>query len=114
MEDIVLVYGCAMVTSWAAAAFDDYAADAQVSLTSRTLNNGGTSFIWSNVRGTVEFHNSQLDVCSLLVTFTRRSLILLKEWLTRTQEPLRLHQVLSSKTYLVLDQTPSGRGRTPS
>ena len=78
MEDIVLVYGCAMVTSWAAAAFDDYAAEAQVSLTSRTPNNGGTSFIWSNIRGTVEFHNSQLDVCSPLVTFTRRSLIFQK------------------------------------
>jgi hypothetical protein len=75
MEDIVFVYGCTMVTSWAAAAFDDYAADAQVSLTSGTVNNGGTSFIWSNIRGTVEFHNSQLEVCFLLVTFARRSLI---------------------------------------
>ena len=78
MEDIVLVYGCTMVTSWAAAAFDDYAADAQVSLRSKTANNGGTNFIWSNIRGTVEFHNSQLDVCFLLVTFARRSLILPK------------------------------------
>ena len=83
MEDIVLVYGCTMVTSWAAAAFDDYAADAQVSLASRTLDSGGASFVWSNIRGTVEFHNSQLDVCSLLVTFTRRSQIF-QEWSTRT------------------------------
>ena len=75
MEDIVLVYGCTMVTSWAAAAFDDYAADAQVSLTNSTHNNGGASFIWTNIRGTVEIHNSQVDpVWSLLVTFTRRPL----------------------------------------
>jgi hypothetical protein len=73
MEDLVFVYGCTLVTSWAAAAFDDNAADAQVSLASRTLNNGGASFVWSNIRGTVEYHDSQLDpVCFLLVTFTRR------------------------------------------
>ena len=79
MEDIVFVYGCTMVTSWAAAAFDDYAADAQVSLASRALDNGGTSFVWSNIRGTVEFHNSQFDsvCCSLSVAFTRRLLTFL-------------------------------------
>ena len=61
MEDIVLVYGCTMVTSWAVAAFDDHVADAQVSLANRTLNNGRTGFVWSSIRGTVEFHNSQFD-----------------------------------------------------
>ena len=45
MEDLVLVYGCTLVTSWAVAAFVDYIADAQISLTSRTLNNGGASFV---------------------------------------------------------------------
>ena len=75
MEELVLVYGCTLVTSWAAAAFDDNAADAQVSLASRMLNHGGSSFVWRNIRGTVEYHDSQLDtVCSLLVTFTRRAL----------------------------------------
>jgi hypothetical protein len=74
MEDIVLVYGCTMVTLWAAAAFHDQAAEAQVSLASSTLNNGGAGFVWSNIRGTVEFHNSQFDtVCTLLVIFTSRS-----------------------------------------
>jgi hypothetical protein len=69
VEDLVLVYGCTLVTSWAAAVFDDRAADAQVSLASRTLNNGGESFVWSNIRGTVEYRNSQLEldpVCSPL------------------------------------------------
>jgi hypothetical protein len=111
MEDLVLVYGCTLVTSWAAAAFDDYAADAQVSLASRMLNNGGSSFVWSNYRGTVEYHDSQLElldpVRSLLVIFTHHSptysSVFLKEWSTRTQKSLRLHEVLPSKTYLVLD-----------
>ena len=72
MEDLVLVYGCTLVTSWAAAAFDDYARDAQVSLASRTLDHGGARFIWRNTRGTVAYHDSQLgSVCSILVTFTR-------------------------------------------
>ena len=77
MGDLVFVHGCTLVTSWAAAAFDDHRVDAQVSLTSRTLGNGGASFVWSNIRGTVEYHDSHLDldpVCSLLVMFTRHSL----------------------------------------
>ena len=121
MEDLVFVYGCTLVTSWAAAAFDDYTADAQVSLASRAVNSGGTSFRWSNIRGTVEYHDScQPDpVCSALSTFTRRSVMFTffgcaVEWSTRAQESVCLHQVLPSKAYLVLDQTPSCRGRTPS
>jgi hypothetical protein len=78
MEDLVLVYGCTMVTSWAAAAFDDCDAEAQVSLDTRTLYNGGASFRWSNYCGTVDYHDSQLElldpVWSLLVTFARQSL----------------------------------------
>ena len=84
MEDLVFVYGCTLVTSWAAAAFDDHATDAQVSLASRTLKSGAAGFVWSNIRGTVEYHDSQLNpVCYLLVTCIRRaltfSLALLKE-----------------------------------
>jgi hypothetical protein len=69
MEDLVLICDCTLVTSWAAVAFDDFAAGAQVSLASRTLKNGGASFVWSNIYGTVERHDSQLDpVCfSLLI-----------------------------------------------
>ena len=66
MEDLVFVYGCTLVTSWAAAAFDDNTGNAQLSLASRTLDNGGTGFIWSNIRGTVEYHDSLNLVCSLL------------------------------------------------
>jgi hypothetical protein len=75
MDDLILVTGCTMVNSWAAAVFDDYNADAQVSLGSKILNNGGASFVWNNIRGTVEYHDSQLDpVRSLLDSFTRSAL----------------------------------------
>ncbi len=68
MEDLVLIYGCTSVTSWAAVAFDDFARGAQVSLASRTLRNGGSSFVWGNIYGTVERHDSQLDpVCIFLL-----------------------------------------------
>jgi hypothetical protein len=75
MEDLVFVYGCTLVPSWAAAAFDDSTGNAQLSLASRTLNNGGAGFTWSNIRGTVEYHDSQLNpVCSLLVALTHSAL----------------------------------------
>jgi hypothetical protein len=61
MEDLILVSGCTLVTSWAAAAFVDDTMDAEISLESRTLNNGGTSFVWSNIRGRVLYHNSCLE-----------------------------------------------------
>jgi hypothetical protein len=87
MEDLVLVYGCTLVTSWAAAAFNGNARDAQLSLANRTLDHGGASFVWRNIRGTVDYHDSQLEpnsVCSLLVTFTRRTL-------TFSQRIIRMH-----------------------
>ena len=61
MEDLVLVSGCTLVTSWAAAAFVDDTMNAEISLASRTLNNGGVGFVWSNIRGRVLYHNSRLE-----------------------------------------------------
>jgi hypothetical protein len=61
MEDLVLIYGCTSVTSWAAAAFDDFDTGAQVPLANRKLETGGARFVWSNINGTVECHDSQLD-----------------------------------------------------
>lgn len=65
MEDLVLIHGCTLVTSWAAVTFDDSAMGARVSLASRTLRNGGASFAWGSIYGTVEHHDSQLDAVSL-------------------------------------------------
>lgn len=66
MEDLVLIYGCTLVTSWAAVALDDFAMGARVSLASRALKSGGASFAWSNVYGTVECHDSQIDTVGSL------------------------------------------------
>ena len=74
MQDLVFVYGCTLVSCWAAAAFDDHAGDAQVSLASRTLENGGASFAWSNIRGTVEYHDSQIDTVCYLPIYIWREL----------------------------------------
>jgi hypothetical protein len=102
-----------LVTSWAAAAFDDFATGAQVSLANRTLKNGGASFVWSNIYETVECHDSQLDAVrfSLLVyilllgavvlTFFS-PFVLLKENSIRTPESVHLHQVHPSKAGQVL------------
>ena len=61
VEDLILVSGCTLVSSWAAIAFVGDTVDAQISLESRTLNNGGASFVWSNIRGRVLYHNSRLE-----------------------------------------------------
>ena len=62
VEDLILVSGCTLVTSWAAAAFVDDAMDAEISLASRKLNNGGASFVWSNIRGSILYHNSRFEL----------------------------------------------------
>jgi hypothetical protein len=61
MEDLILVSGCTLVTTWAAAAFTDHIISAEISLANRTLSNGGASFVWSNVRGPIVHHNSRFE-----------------------------------------------------
>ena len=61
MEDLILVSGCTLVTSWAAAACVDNTFEAEISLASRLVSNVGASFVWSNVRGHVSYHNSRFD-----------------------------------------------------
>ena len=65
MEDLVLVTGCTLVTSWAAAAFDGQMSvdsDAPtISLEARESDGGGAQFFWRNIRGNVEYHNSSFD-----------------------------------------------------
>ena len=77
MEDLILVTGCTMVTSWAAAAFDDrmpvgsYATT--ISLEARKSGGGGAQFFWRNIRGGVEYHNSRFKpVRSLAMPFRRK------------------------------------------
>jgi hypothetical protein len=64
-EDLILVTGCTLVTSWAAAAFDAHMspdADATtISLEARKSDGGGAQFFWRNIRGNVEYHNSRFE-----------------------------------------------------
>lgn len=61
MEDLILVSGCTLVSSWAAAAFVYNTMEAKISLARRTLSNGGECFIWGNIRGSVEYHDSNIS-----------------------------------------------------
>ena len=60
-EDLILVTGRTLVTSWAAAVYVDNTVAVELTLASRPLGNGGASFVWSNIRGPVEYHNSRFD-----------------------------------------------------
>jgi hypothetical protein len=65
MEDLILVTGCTLVPSWATATAVDNTMEAEISLNSRMLSNGGVSSVWSNVKGDIVHHNSLFDpVCS--------------------------------------------------
>jgi hypothetical protein len=65
MEDLILVTGCTLVTSWAAVAFDGHMSvdsdTTTISLEARKSNGGGAQFFWRNIRGSVEYHNSRFD-----------------------------------------------------
>ena len=66
IEELILVSGCTLATSWAVAAFIDNTREAEISLTSRTLgHNGGPEFIWSNAQGPVLHRNSRFDPVGL-------------------------------------------------
>jgi hypothetical protein len=66
IEDLILVSGCTLATSWAVAAFVDNTMEAEISLASRTLgDNGGANFVWSNMQGPVRYKNSRFNPVSL-------------------------------------------------
>ena len=62
MEDLVLVTGCTLVTSWGAAAFQGRSGPgaAEVSLIERPHQNG-ISLEFNNIRGDVARHCSRID-----------------------------------------------------
>ncbi len=65
IEELILVSGCTLATSWAVAAFMDNTMEAEISLASRTLSaNAGASFAWNNARGPVLYNNSRFDPVS--------------------------------------------------
>ena len=108
MEDLILVTGCTLVTSWAAAVFVDNI-EAEISLESWALSNGATSFVWRNIRGPVVYRNSCLDLVRSPTTFTLCALIYFV-WKARSihnSGSMRLHQRLPRKArpFLRLEQT---------
>jgi hypothetical protein len=58
MEDLILVTGCTLVTSWGIAAFPDDSQDAVVSLRLHASEGGGAGFDWREVRPGVACQNS--------------------------------------------------------
>ena len=61
IEDLILVSGCALVTSWGAAVFPGHGVDASISLADHALPNGAGRFVWGNTSRVVPHHNSQLE-----------------------------------------------------
>ena len=63
MEDLILVTGCTLVTSWAAAAFDGHISvdPTTISLETRKSHGGRAQFFWRNSRGCVEYHDNSFD-----------------------------------------------------
>jgi hypothetical protein len=61
MEELILVTGCTLVTSWAAAAFDNNTTSVDatsISLHAQAFANGGAQFNWSNIHGNIEYQSS--------------------------------------------------------
>ena len=66
MEDLILVTGRTLAKSWAAAVFDGHMssgtlAPRQYLWRPESPITGGVQFIWHNVRGSVEYHNSRFN-----------------------------------------------------
>lgn len=67
MEDFILVTGCTLVTSWAAAVFDNNQTStvgsdaAAITLDIDKSNRGGAQFFWHSNRGNVYYRNSHFD-----------------------------------------------------
>ena len=80
MEDLILVTGCTLATSWAAAVFDNNnmptagSDSATISLDIQKSNRDREQFFWRNNRGNVEYHNSYFEPVSFPVVFSRRGL----------------------------------------
>ena len=72
MEDLILVTGCTLAKSWAAAAFDGTVSRDEdtttISLEARKSDGGGAQFVWRNIHGRVEHHHSD-SVCSPTYSF---------------------------------------------
>ena len=65
MEDLILITGYTLATSWAAAVFDNYTTPVDTSIALRAeMFAHGAQFFWSNIHGNVKYHNSHPPVRS--------------------------------------------------
>jgi hypothetical protein len=69
MEDLILVTGCTLVTSWGTAAFYDNLSDAEFSLRIQTLPHGGAMFDWRVIRQSVAHQDSYQEPVRSLCHF---------------------------------------------
>ena len=60
VEDLIIVTGCILASSWTRASFDNLntPVDASITLHTQRLAHSGVQFFWSNIRGNVEYRNS--------------------------------------------------------
>ena len=98
-----------LVTSWAAAAFVDDIMEAEISLETRTFNNGRSSFVWSNFRGPVSYQNSCFEPVRspCYVLSAHIDVLFFIPWeaeIDRDSGPMCLHQGLSNKVRPLPDQ----------
>jgi hypothetical protein len=79
MEDLILVTGCTLVTSWAVAAFDGHMSvdsdPTTISLETRKSHGGRDQFLWRNIGGNVEYGNSRFDPVGSQAMSSRRELM---------------------------------------
>lgn len=118
MEDIILVSGCTLVTSWAVAVFLDNTLDTEISLGTQALDNGGANFQWriaGEISASVEHKNSfhQSTVRFLgHIDLTCTDPLLLKG--TSSSKSMRIHQGFPGKTHSILHRPSPGCSRAPS
>ena len=118
MEDLILVTGCTLVTSWAAAAvFSDDNMDAEITLASIALNNGGSRFVWNKIQGPVEYRNSPLTPLDQVRTPSyaySACADFFVVWKGIHFGSMRLHQGPPSEGRFFRGQTNPSCGRPPS
>jgi len=117
MEDLILVSGRTLVTSWGAAVFLDHGQEeTAISLAVHTLPDSGGRFVWRLINRLVPHRNSRLGpVCPLdcvKSSCTDLSSVVSKGYCNPEAEPMYFHQGIPSKTWLSLVQTYSGCSRT--
>ena len=104
MEDLILVTGCTLATSWAAVAFLDRSGTAEISLV-HMPHEGEGCFAFSNIRGDVARHcGGNVPVSSPCYLRSLSTNFFLKDKFNHTSESMHLHQGPPSKASSLPDR----------